>query len=361
MTENSHMSNISNSPFYLGSILVPVLLVGCFRGSRHEFQAAAGPNPEPTWAQVLQTSSDPVQCPHYQNLKITPDARVRPWRLNAESRLWEFVLVGSGDPPSISDSGCPSVDSGTGVILVLLPGGRATLGAQSQREDGANFDPWFGPPEDKLYAKDVSPFYISAYELTAGAASRLFKERAQSGGTLSHPLTMVTWEDASAMLSEHQLRMPTEAEWEYAARGQGSHGWWSVRDLDYLGSSLEVFGNMADIAYHSGFSLIDPYDKFASDGQSGIAVPGLYQPSLFGLYDMYGNADEWCAGAYSRDAQLVSDVEAKGIAPASICRVTKGGSFQTVARQCRPTARRVWLPGGRGIDIGIRIAMSIQN
>jgi len=165
---------------------------------------------------------------------------------------------------------------------------------------------------------------------------------------MDHPVVHVSWEDATAYAEWAGKRLPTEAEWEYAARGglEGKKFVWGNEPP----SDTAIFANI----WQGRF----PHENLASDGFVRTAPVGSFDANGYGLYDMAGNVWEWCADWYR--ANWHERKKAKGVVenppgpPASFGpepqRVIKGGSFLCHASYCssyRPSARQ-----GQAIDTG---------
>ena len=119
--------------------------------------------------------------------------------------------------------------------------------------------------------------------------------------TDEHPVVNVSWNDAVAFcewLSKKEgktYRLPTEAEWEYACRAGTTTRYYSGDDPE----TVATVGNVADATYRATFPRVEHTIK-ASDGYVFTAPVGQFKPNAFGLYDMHGNAWQWCAD-WSRD------------------------------------------------------------
>jgi len=171
-------------------------------------------------------------------------------------------------------------------------------------------------------------------------------------GRDDHPVVHVSWDDATAYAKWAGKRLPTEAEWEYAARG----GLVGKRFVWGDAAPTETDGNRANI-WQGTF----PHENTKADGYERTAPVKSYPANGYGLYDMAGNAWEWCSDWYRADAYVGrKDVTVDPIGPDKFWdpneplvpkRVTRGGSFLCHVAYCesyRPAARR-----GTAIDTGM--------
>lgn len=178
-------------------------------------------------------------------------------------------------------------------------------------------------------------------------------------GREDHPVVHVCWDDAVAYAKWAGKRLPTEAEWEFAARGgrDGSRYDW--------GDEFKPDGKFMANTWTGDF----PYKNTKEDGFVGTAPVKSFPPNGYGLYDMAGNVWNWCADWYRPDTHVQMAEQAvtqnpKGpeesfspVNPYQPERVTKGGSFLCSESYCasyRPSARR-GLPPDTGMShIGFR-------
>jgi formylglycine-generating enzyme len=164
-----------------------------------------------------------------------------------------------------------------------------------------------------------------------------------------HPVVHVTWNDAYAYATFNNKRLPTEAEWEYAARGglEGQPYPW--------GSELEPGGEHRMNVWQGSF----PRGNTGADGFFGTAPVDTYRPNGYGLYNLTGNTWEWCADWFSR-AFHTRDRRTNPRGPqAGTHKLVRGGSYLSHASYCRRyrfSARSGLPPDASSGDVGFRCA-----
>jgi formylglycine-generating enzyme required for sulfatase activity len=219
--------------------------------------------------------------------------------------------------------------------MVYVEGGTFTMGATSEQGSDAYSD------ERPTHSVTVSDFYIGKYEVTQA------QWRAVMGSNPSYftgdnlPVKQVSWDDIQEFITKlntmtgKTFRLPTEAEWEYAARG----------------------GNKSKGYKYSGSNTLDNVAWYTNNSGGKTHPVGQKQPNELGLYDMSGNVWEWCQdwyGSYSSSSQTNPTGPSSGS-----CRVLRGGSWDRNARRCRVSYRdgRTF-PDYRSYDSGFRLACS---
>ena len=223
--------------------------------------------------------------------------------------------------------------SGVSFDMVYVEGGSFDMGATTEQGGDAWDD------EKPVHRVTLSDYYIGKCEVTQELWEAVMGSNPSWFKGAQNPVEFVSWEDCQRFirrlnrLTGRTFRLPTDAEWEYAARGgnQSSH-------YKYSGS-----GNIGNVAW---------YDD--NSGSSTHAV-GTKSPNELGIYDMSGNVWEWCSdwyGGYSAGAQTNPQGPSSGSD-----RVLRGGSWGYSARGCRVSDRSSRDPSDRSPNIGLRLAL----
>ncbi len=173
------------------------------------------------------------------------------------------------------------------------------------------------------------------------------------GDRPDHPVVHVSWDDAQAYTTWSQTRLPTEAEWEYAARaGHTTPFSW--------GNELEPDGEHRMNVFQGTF----PHDNTGADGYLGTSPVGAYPPNDFGLYDMTGNVWEWCADWFdTRTYSQRPHDNPSGPAHGTL-RVMRGGSYLCHASYCRRyrvSARQGSEPASSTGNLGFRVVADLTS
>ena len=230
--------------------------------------------------------------------------------------------------------------------MVFVEGGTFLMGCTSEQGGDCDSD------ESPNHLVTVSDFYISKYEITQGqweaimgTSIRQQRDKVNPfhpicGEGFNYPMYYVSWNEVQEFISRlnsltgKQYRLPTEAEWEYAARGGNKS-----KGYKYSGSNI-----IEQVAWYH--KIGDNYD---------LAHPvGSKQPNELGIYDMSGNVFEWCYdwfGAYGSGSQT------NPVGPGSgSIRVCRGASWADIATHCRVSYRfNLNSPDVRGNDLGFRL------
>jgi formylglycine-generating enzyme required for sulfatase activity/outer membrane protein assembly factor BamB len=222
------------------------------------------------------------------------------------------------------------LSNGVSMSLVLIPSGTFMMGSPKDEKDRSDNE---GPRHQVRFRK---PFYMGIHAVTQQQYEQVMGENPSHFKNANHPVEKASWYDAAEFckrLSQktgRTVRLPTEAEWEYACRA---------------GSTTRFyFGNEADD------KMLAAYAWFLESSQPSTHPVGQKRPNAWGLYDMHGNVEQWCSdwfGPYEDKA--VADPAGPALGTE---RIYRGGSFaghpqRSASRGYRDSDTREWSIGFR--------------
>ncbi len=240
----------------------------------------------PRWAEaILEISNDPA----YGGLCLQRQIGLIPLHRDPGSGLWEFWLWESGAEPRWNESESRwRVTERMGLVFILIPGGSFMMG---EREPHLYPHP-SGSPATPVHSVLLNAFFLSKYEVTQAQWRRVMGEDiskyrypysrlVDAERPFTHPANRLSWTQSQVFCHRLGLSIPTESQWEYAARGNVSSGWWTGD----APKSLFEAENVASSA-PAGFDYI-----------AHSPVGSLHQNG-FGFFDILGNVSEWCRDSY---------------------------------------------------------------
>ena len=220
----------------------------------------------------------------------------------------------------------------TGIEMIYVAPGEFVMGSQPSEKDRRG-------DETMHKVTLIKGYYIGKYEVTQAQWKKVkvYNPSFFRGDNL--PVETVSWNDCQAFCGKlgTGFRLPTEAEWEYAARG-GNRS---------KGSTYSGSDNLDEVGWHSGNS---------GDKAHPTHPVGQKKANELGLYDMSGNVYEWCGDWYGDYPSWMSWVS--WAYPVSV-RVDRGGCWFSDASHCRSACRYRNSPNDRANYLGFRLAMDI--
>ncbi len=244
------------------------------------------------------------------------------------------VAVGIYPTPSSKSPRPKTLRNTIGMEFVLIPAGAFMMGAN---DGSAN--------EQPIHMVRMSrPFYLGKYEVTQGQWQAVMRNN-PSGftGHADLPVEQISWQDVQAFIrrlnareGSTAYRLPTEAEWEYAAHA-GS-------------STIYSFGD--------GPSRLGEHAWYRDNAEKKTHPVGQLTPNAWGVYDMYGNVREWVQDWYSKRYPADTVTAPQGPSSGSN-RVNRGCSWANRARFCRSATRSLARPDDRFDLLGFRLLKTV--
>ena len=221
--------------------------------------------------------------------------------------------------------------NGVSFKMVAIKGGTFEMGSYEGEAD-----------EKPVHTVTVGDFFMGETEVTQALWKAVMGTNPSNWKGDNLPVEQVSWDDAQEFIAKlnrltgKNYKLPTEAEWEYAAGG-GS----TVR-TKWAGTNNE--------------SSLDNYGWYGKNSNEQTHSVSTKSPNGLGLYDMSGNVWEWCSdrdGSYSSGSQTNPQGSSSGY-----FRVNRGGSWNSIPWYCRVANRNGNAPGGRGGGLGFRVALA---
>jgi formylglycine-generating enzyme required for sulfatase activity len=285
-------------------------------------------------AAAIKASDDIAACRAYRGLRLPDLPGLVPLGADPASKLWEFLDCASHEPgyplPARDANGRLVAEAGTGIVFVLLPAGRFDVGARRGEPGMDRNDDHAADDELQGGQATLDAFLIARCELTAMQWARLSRRALEARDPML-PATSVSWHEVVLVLRRYGMRLPSEAQWEYAARANGTEPWCSGSD-PVAAATVGSFARLQRI--------------------------GLLAPNEFGLFDLHGNVAEWCADEWLPYADFPArqrdGLRLRESTASEAMRAVRGGAFHQGALGCRTTARDSRLPVTRDAAIGVR-------
>jgi formylglycine-generating enzyme required for sulfatase activity len=240
------------------------------------------------------------------------------------------------DPPSTERFSAETVVNSVGMRFVRIPAGTFQMGSETGQDDEV--------PVHKVRISE--PFYMGALEVTQQQWNQLMNENPSRFQEPFHPVERVTWFDAQAFIDSLNqkegvglYRLPTEAEWEYAARA----------------------GTRTPFSFGASNDSLKAYAWYNVNAEEHTWPAGRKKANPFGLHDIHGNVWEWVQDSYNPFFYRFSPTVDPKNDQDSNARIIRGGGWLSIKKDMR-AANRAWTRGDTGsLMIGFRVVREIPE
>lgn len=251
---------------------------------------------------------------------------IQVWKENADTISRQIEII-SGDTLVLELFPNQHLSLGNlNIEMVLVQGGAYMMGREGNKEDA------------RLHSVELDDFYIGKYEITQFQWEMVMGSNPSQVIGDSLPVENVSWEEvhhfieALNKISSKKYRLPTEAEWEYAARGGHKM---SAESFKYSGGNL--INKLAWYWRNSGDTILD--SRFANEliknNNCRIRRVGGLDANQLGLYDMSGNVWEWCEDWYDADYYKEAPLKNPQGPATGKTKVCRGGGYTSKSRFCK--------------------------
>jgi formylglycine-generating enzyme required for sulfatase activity len=227
-----------------------------------------------------------------------------------------------------------------GMELILIPAGAFIMGGDWDAEQA---------DENELPKHEIlfdNPFYMGMVPVTQSQWQAVMDDNPSEFSGEDHPVETVSHEDAGVFIKRLNVkegsglyRLPTEAEWEYAARA----------------------GAQSTYCFGPETSRLAQYAWFQNNSDGTTHPVGQLAPNDWGLHDMHGNVHEWCADWYKRDYYAESPARHPAGPRKGVARVLRGGDWSSEAWYCRCAIRSLSSPQRRSPRVGFRVVRGLDE
>ena len=302
----------------------------------------------------IESRGDTLSIPVNSNTQWTFDSQINWCEVNKDENNLLIIIkrnyimderngiisVNAGEVSfdiTITQSGCQWFES---FEMIDVKGGTFYMGAQKDDPTETNYDASAYQIESPVHQVSISSYAIGKFEVTQAQWNAAMGNNPSNIQGENLPVENVTWEEVQAFISilneksGLNYRLPTEAEWEFAAKG----------------------GNKSEEFDYSGNSVLSACGWYYSNSEATTHEVGSKIPNELGIYDMSGNVREWCNDWFGYYYSSMED-NPQGAYDGNM-KVNRGGSWTTPAVNCRNTYRHTDYPYEKALDLGFRLVLS---
>ena len=246
--------------------------------------------------------------------------------------------------------------------MKFVKGGSFTMGAT--KEQGAAAE----EKEKPAHKVSVNDYYIGQTEVTQALWMAVMGSNPSEFRAYDHPVENVSWDDCQMFIAKlneitgARFRLPTEAEWEFAARGGNKSQKFkysgSNRHLDVAWSADAIEAILPkEVPYTTNVFNPEQNMPTSEDETNATQIVGIKAPNELGIYDMSGNVWEWCADRFDEQYYKNSPSNNPQGPDSGANRVHRGGSWRSGEWYCRVSNRNADVPGYSYSTLGFRLAL----
>lgn len=233
----------------------------------------------------------------------------------------------------------PAMTNSIGMEFVLINPGKFIMGTDASKQSADEHEM---PHHEVTISK---PFYMGRHLVTQKQWKAIMGDNPSSMRGDDLPVVSVSWDDAQEFIRRlnekegtDKYRLPTEAEWEYAARA----------------------GSEVNFSFGDDPAKLPEYAWFADNAGAALHDVGKLKPNTWGLYDVYGNVWEWTQDWYDETYYAKSPtLDPQGPSSGEF-KVIRGGSWLDDAWKCRSAFRKKMVPGKRSSNVGVRVYRTVS-
>lgn len=254
----------------------------------------------------------------------------------ASSVIMALIAAQSAKPPQNGQPQVVSITNTLGIELVQVPAGSFDMGSTATTPRTAN--------EAPARSVSVQSFYLSRYEINQAQWTKVMGKNPSRFQDPRRPVEQVTWLDAQTFIEKLNLlertakyRLPSEAEWEYAARANQKTAYFFGDDVNSL----------------------PQYAWFGKENNVGTRPVGQRAPNPWGFFDIYGNVWEWVQDCWHDNYQGAPADSRPWAGGDCSVRVLRGGGWDSPAAYARSAVRGSYAPDLNDAANGFRLARSL--